>query len=73
MGETYQFLYIEIKQQSSLQNSAMSYSKYLIGGVFLEIPNSMIALNSILGLIFGILGNNLAKTVVNRVNKDSGY
>ena len=25
MGETYPFLYIEIKQQSSLQNSAMSY------------------------------------------------
>lgn len=52
---------------------AILVSKYLIGGVFLEIPNSMIALNSILGLIFGILGNNLAKTVVNRVNKDSGY
>ena len=25
MGETYPFLYIETKQQSSLQNSAMSY------------------------------------------------
>ena len=27
MGETYPFLYIEIKQQSPLQNSAMSYRK----------------------------------------------
>ena len=32
MGETYPFLYIETKQQSSLQNSAMSYLFDNIGG-----------------------------------------
>ena len=31
MGETYPFLYIEIKQQSPLQNSAMSYYQKLKG------------------------------------------
>ena len=32
MGETYPFLYIETKQQSSLQNSAMSYDINYKGG-----------------------------------------
>lgn len=32
MGETYPFLYIDIEQQSPLQNSAMSYYKNLLGG-----------------------------------------
>ena len=32
MGETYPFLYIVIKQQSSLQNSAMSYFVFRFGG-----------------------------------------
>ena len=37
MGETYPFLYIEIKQQSSLQNSAMSYyDSKKGGGLFYE-------------------------------------
>ena len=32
MGETYPFLYIDIEQQSPLQNSAMSYIGYVVGG-----------------------------------------
>ena len=35
MGETYPFLYIEIKQQSSLQTSAMSYLSFIVGWVLI--------------------------------------
>ena len=52
---------------------AILVSKYMIGGIFLSIPNYMIFLNSIIGLIFGILGNNLAKTIVTRISKDTCY
>ena len=37
MGETYPFLYIEIKQQSPLQNSAMSYEKLITGGKIMAV------------------------------------
>ena len=37
MGETYPFIYIEIKQQSSLQNSAMSYNYQKLKG---GLPNA---------------------------------
>ena len=44
MGETYPFLYIDIEQQSPLQNSAMSYQMLQIGRVMLQKYISMLFL-----------------------------
>ena len=66
MGETYPFLYIEIKQQSPLQNSAMSYNKRIKEGTMGKndkIEGTHVILNAVKNSMKDIYNNSFDELI----------